>query len=148
MQTSESVSDKCSYSTCSIFWRTWSSRKSASSFSEQFFDLFRNSRAEVFRRKGVLRNFAFVFCEIFKNTSFHRTPLVAASLCSCFVVPFLFHFPTQCFNATLFFYYYCFGIRGTLERVPTFSKNIFKKVKEIYIAILREKTCVRKKKNN
>ena len=54
----------------------------------------RGSRREVFCKKGVLRNFtkfnsikketlAQVFtcelCEIFKNTFFHRTPLVAAS---------------------------------------------------------------------
>ena len=57
------------------------------------FKLFRSSRPEVFCKKGVLGNatcnfvkketlaqvFSCEFCEISKNTFFHRTPLMAAS---------------------------------------------------------------------
>ena len=49
-------------------------------------DMFRSSRAEVFCKKGVLKNFAnFIyceFCEIFKNAFFKKTPPVPASVCS------------------------------------------------------------------
>ena len=48
----------------------------------------RSSSPEMFCKKGVLRNFikftgkhlCCELCEISKNTLFHRTPLVAASL--------------------------------------------------------------------
>ena len=40
---------------------------------------FRNSRPEVFCKKEILAQvFSYEFCEIFKNTFFHRTYLVAA----------------------------------------------------------------------
>ena len=48
--------------------------------------LYRNSRSEVLCKKGVLKKkeipaqmFSWEFCEIFKNSYFYRTPLVAAS---------------------------------------------------------------------
>ena len=43
----------------------------------------RSSRPEVFYKIGVLKNFEKFtgkFCEIFKNTFFHRTPPVATSV--------------------------------------------------------------------
>ena len=76
-------------------------------YSKRKLDYIRSSRPEVFCQKCVLRNFAkftrkqgteslfqfsfikketltqvfsYEFCEISKNTSFHRTPLVAASV--------------------------------------------------------------------
>ena len=76
-------------------------------YSKRKLDYIRSSRSEVFCQKCVLRNFAkftrkqgteslfqfsfikketltqvfsYEFCEISKNTSFHRTPLVAASV--------------------------------------------------------------------
>ena len=42
---------------------------------------FRNSRPEVFCKKEILAQvFSYEFCEIFKNTFFYRTYLVAASV--------------------------------------------------------------------
>ena len=39
-----------------------------------------NCRAEEFKKETLAQVFSRGFCEIFKNTYFHRTPLVAASV--------------------------------------------------------------------